>query len=116
MFKNIGKKIKILAQVITWINILAFFVLGMALMDLSELAGFLVMIIGVIVSWLSSFLLYGFGQLIDNSDKLVRCQALSLQSPASIINVDAEKLAELQKWRESGLITEEEYQQMVNNL
>ena len=36
-----------------------------------EFLGFVVMVIGSLVSWVSSFTLYGFGQLIENTDQLV---------------------------------------------
>ena len=35
------------------------------------LPGFLVMIFGSLASWVSSFFIYGFGQLVENSDKTV---------------------------------------------
>lgn len=74
MFKNIGKKIKILAKIITWIGIAISCLLGIIMMFAIEygfVAGILIIIIGSISSWISSFLLYGFGQLIENSDKTV---------------------------------------------
>ena len=33
--------------------------------------GILTILLGVLISWIGSFVLYGFGQLVDNSDKLV---------------------------------------------
>ncbi len=33
--------------------------------------GLLTIVIGSLMSWLGSFMTYGFGQLVDNSDKLV---------------------------------------------
>ncbi len=74
MFKNIGKKIKILAQIITWIGIVVSCLLGVIMMFASPygvLPGILIIIVGSLSSWISSFILYGFGQLIDNSDKAV---------------------------------------------
>ena len=34
--------------------------------------GILVIILGVLGSWTGSFLLYGFGELVDNSTKIVK--------------------------------------------
>ena len=74
MFDNIGGKIKIVAQFITWLGIVAsiigFFILSMN--DDSVMLAFIVLIAGCIGSWLSSLTLYGFGQLIENTDNLVR--------------------------------------------
>lgn len=33
--------------------------------------GLLTIVIGSLMFWLGSFMTYGFGQLVDNSDKLV---------------------------------------------
>ena len=75
MFDNIGGKIKTLAQVITWIGILASIISGIAIMTIDDemiFVGLMVMIFGALSSWVSSFVLYGFGQLVENSDKLVK--------------------------------------------
>ena len=71
-FKNIGKKIKILATVIAIIGSLVSIILGIILICKTVyIDGILWITIGPIVSWISCFVLYGFGQLVDNSDKLV---------------------------------------------
>ena len=74
MFSNIGSKIKVLAVVITCIGIVASIIIGIVLMTIDEeliVPGILVMIVGSLLSWLSSFFMYGFGQLVENSDKTV---------------------------------------------
>lgn len=93
MFKNMGRKIKILAKITCWIKIIFVVGFGIALMraDLTSPAnpvtdstipvyltviastsqmvlGILTIVIGVLVSWISSFKLYGFGVLVENSD------------------------------------------------
>ena len=78
MFENIGKKIKGLASVVTWLGVLMSFVIGIIIFNSVD-SGFLAFVIilgGSLISWISSFFLYGFGQLIDNSDKLVRAQGM----------------------------------------
>ena len=85
MFDNIGGKIKGLAKIICWIGIIACVITGIALIsDASKgdryyrytdggevFAGILVMILGSVLSWVGSFVLYGFGELVENSAKLV---------------------------------------------
>lgn len=74
MFDNIGSKIKTLAQVICWIGIIASVIIGFVLMVQDEdtaFIGILTMILGSLGSWIGSFMTYGFGQLIENSDILV---------------------------------------------
>lgn len=74
MFDNIGSKIKTLAKVVCWIGIIASVIIGFILLVQDEdtvLAGLLTMILGSLGSWIGSFMTYGFGQLIENSDILV---------------------------------------------
>ena len=79
MFKNIGKKIKTLALVICWVQIAVNVIGGIAAMVaigrvVNPAAGFflglLIIALGVLIAWIGSFLLYGFGQLVDNSDRM----------------------------------------------
>lgn len=72
MFDNIGVKIKVVASVMCWLGIAVFFILGIALLceaeyDVEYIFGVVVMIVGPIASWLGSFLLYGYGELIDET-------------------------------------------------
>ena len=74
MFSNIGGKIKSLAQIVCWMGIICSVVSGIILIDTDDdlaFLGFVIIIIGSLLSWVSSFVLYGFGQLVENSDKLV---------------------------------------------
>ena len=80
MFKNIGKKIMGLAKFITGLGI-AFSAVGAIgcagviiaededLFVLALLAAVVVFGLGFLTAWLGSFLLYGFGQLIHNSEE-----------------------------------------------
>lgn len=100
MFDNIGRKIRMLAKVLMWIGIIAFAIYGIVMFTEEKvLAGFLIIVIGALYSWVSSFVLYGFGQLVENSD---------IEAEKNNNNA---KSATLEKWRKEGLITEEEYQQ-----
>ena len=74
MFDNIGGKIKTLAKVVCWIGIIACIITGIVQMATDEdlvLAGILTAVVGSLLSWVSSFVLYGFGQLVENSDEIV---------------------------------------------
>ena len=75
MFDNIGGKIKTLAKVVCWIGIIACIITGIVLIAMDEdsiLVGILTAVVGPLLSWVSSFVLYGFGQLVENSDTLVQ--------------------------------------------
>lgn len=66
MFNNIGGKIKGLAKVFCWLGIITCIIMGaiMCIDDDTVLFGILYMLIGSLLSWIGSFLLYGFGELI----------------------------------------------------
>ena len=72
MFDNIGRKIKGLASAVTWIGIILSIISGISMLSSSggllAIPAILVMALGSLFSWLASLTLYGFGQLIENSD------------------------------------------------
>lgn len=123
MFSNIGGKIKTLAQVVTWVGIIASVITGLILVSEDDdliLIGLLVMVAGSLTFWISSFLLYGFGELIvktteiaeNTRDKSATSQVVQTQTTVhtKTDNDVEEKIELLNKWRAEGLITEEEYQ------
>lgn len=80
MFKNIGGKIKGLAKVICIIEIAASIVAGFDMMgsghnDAMVGMGLAVMIGGSLVSWIGSFFIYGFGELIENTTVIAELAA-----------------------------------------
>lgn len=83
MFDNIGKKIKSLAKVLCWIGIIAYVIIAIILFILSEevfwrepelciTLGFIFLIVGPLMSWINSFFMYGFGELIDKTCDIER--------------------------------------------
>ena len=71
MFDNIGGKIKVVAQLATWLGIIASVVSGIVFIaSLESPMGIFVMIGGSLISWLSSLTLYGFGQLIEHTEHI----------------------------------------------
>ncbi len=110
MYSNIGGKIKVLAKVIACIGVVICIIYGFVMLVSMEgmaLIGFLIMTVGSLLSWLSSLVLYGFGELVENSSII-----------ANKKNTDIPKISAkdetLEKWRKDGLITEEEYQTQKN--
>ena len=76
MFTKIGKKIKILAQVEFYILTISSVVGALYLIfnfgqmlgtGNAILLGLLIILVGVLLAWITSFVLYGFGELVDNS-------------------------------------------------
>lgn len=68
MFTNIGGKIKTTAAVCCWIVIIASVITGIVMMANDAIAaGLLIIAGGSLIGWVSSFVLYGFGELVENS-------------------------------------------------
>ena len=134
MFDNIGKKIKILAYVLTWVGIIASVITGIAMMNSFEsivkTIGLIVLIVGSLLSWASSFIIYGFGQLIENTDIIAGRNKSSdsknvssnqqnggtISVKPSATNANSSKISTLNDLRKKGLITEEEYNRKMGEL
>lgn len=93
MFNNIGKKIKTLAKVCCWIEIIFCIITAISCFaqaaeirgqyddyyyyvssteaEIYVTIGLTVLFVGPLLAWIMSFFAYGYGQLIDNSDILV---------------------------------------------
>lgn len=82
MFTNIGGKIKTLTKVVCWIGIAASVIGGVVFMfDDEVLAGLAMIVGGVLASWVGSFILYAFGELVENVAVIAEMQ----------VKADAEK-------------------------
>lgn len=78
MFDNIGKKIKTLANVVCCIGIVASIIGGGICIVIGATnsynggsmiaTGIAVLLLGSLSSWIGSFVLYGFGEMVENSD------------------------------------------------
>lgn len=75
MYDNIGSKIKNFATVLFIIMAIINIISGIALLMFVRklwFVGLLIATVGVLLSWVGTCFLYGFGQLIENTDILVR--------------------------------------------
>ena len=77
MFKNPGGKLKALAKVFFWLQILLFTVGGIYIMSLGDfeealffLLGILAIGVGVLIAWLSTIMLYAFGELVESNTQI----------------------------------------------
>ena len=85
MFKNIGSKIKTLTLILALSGAALSVFFGILwIIVASDLGwgdwkylGIIPIVVGPLWSWVSSFLLYGFGQLIDNCDKLLKHEGIN---------------------------------------
>jgi len=117
VYTNIGKKIKVLAQVFTWVGIIGSVIMGIFLITLSSprevevrqgggyftpsttrtetvfepsmiVVGLVVSIGGSLSSWVSSFVLYGFGELIETNAEIVRNTAKGLSGDTLTVKTE----------------------------
>lgn len=119
MYENVGKGIMLLAKVIGfilfWGGIVTGVILFFAFIEYMPWVGLLVAVSGVISSFFT-MPLYGFGQLVENSDILVAEKTGGKVETRTSNKDNSEKIETLNKWKEQGLITEEEYQQKMEAL
>ena len=97
MYENIGGKIKGLAKATALLCAIGSVVGGIAMMAEDEDLigwGLLVMFGGIMFSWISTWILYGFGELIENTNSIAfNCHELNYKiaksKPSEIKNSNA---------------------------
>lgn len=81
MFENIGEKIKSLAKILCWAGIVASVLIAIKFFieaeegsyrteDLYMTLGLIFLFIGPLISWINSFFIYGFGELIERTNEV----------------------------------------------
>jgi hypothetical protein len=72
MYDNIGDKIKLLAKILFALGAIAAIITGIVLIYHEETRqiAWIVIVAGPLISWASSWLVYGFGELIDNTNSI----------------------------------------------
>ncbi len=71
MFRNVGKSIKTIAIVFCIVDMISSIITGIVLMaeDDDYIAlGLLIIFLGTFLAWVGALFIYGFGQLVQNSD------------------------------------------------
>ena len=117
MYDNIGGKIKGLAKASFIVAAIAEVLTGIVLMATDEdmiLYGLLVMVVGPIIAWVSSWFLYGFGELIDKACDIERNTRGGERKSEAQAKIDSERINKIENLRSQGLITEEEYLQAIS--
>lgn len=118
MYEDIGKKIKGMAKVIAIVQAVLLLIGGIVMMAAASyliVPGLLTMLLGPVLAWLGSWVLYGFGELVDKTCDIERKMA---GAPAhdEQKQTDFERRRTLERLRASGAISEEEYQEAVKKL
>ena len=89
MFSNIGSKIKAVARVFCWVDIVLSLIVGIVMFALSNLGGigFVIIIVGCLGSWIGSFFTYGFGELIEKTTEIAEsAKNLNSSGAAKVIS------------------------------
>ncbi len=122
MFDNIGKKIKSLANILCWVGIVAYVFIAIVMFSIATAAydkelyiilGIIFLFVGPLMSWISSFFMYGFGELIDKACDIERNTRGGARTSVAQDKVETERIEKLERLRSQDLITEEEYQQAL---
>ncbi|MBE7076367.1 MAG: hypothetical protein E7374_00550 [Clostridiales bacterium] len=71
-FDKIGEKIKTLAVVFSIIGVSVSIVFGIHTLFKNAPLGILIIIIGSFCSWISSFFIYGYGELINKTTEIAK--------------------------------------------
>lgn len=132
-YENIGDKVKKLAKWMFVVQAVVFLIGGLVLFiigithkswdyyegDYSDpiwemvIGGLVLMIVAPILSFLSSWILYAFGHLVqtteDNYKLNARQSCAAPKKSESQIRSDSERLKKIETLRSSGMISEEEY-------
>ena len=114
MYENIGKKIKTFAKLSCGIMSVLAIVGGIALacMDDSTLIiGIVTAIVSPFAFWISSWVLYAFGELVE---KVVQIE-INTRGGKKAPKINDEKIKKANSLLSQGLITKEEYQSIVND-
>lgn len=98
MFENVGRKLMSLAQISAWIGIIGSWIWGfvtwvniadsyhskpgMGLLMFLLIAG-----VGSLSSWLSSLVVYGIGEVVDNTERILGYQMYPEQEDTKYIGI-----------------------------
>lgn len=117
MYNNIGGKIKGLAVAAFIFNLIVPIIACIAISSIDDEfipIGIIVLIVGFFFAWVSTWLLYGYGELIEKTCAIERNTRGSL--PKSEIQAKNDNLREnkINELRAKGLITVSEYEKMIS--
>ena len=107
-FDRIGKKIKGFVKVLFYLQVIVYGVLALflaiSMAPIGILIGLLVFIVGTLIAWISSWMLYGYGELIDKTTDIAEF----------LEGDDKSREGRLRRLLSLNLISEEEYQQALS--
>lgn len=94
MFDNVGGKIKAVAIIQLILGCIGSIVLAAILADAIDEWSSLIGLVGIAVSIVNAFLLYGLGQLVENSDEIVTLMKCNRADQQSRVSTDVSDVSE----------------------
>lgn len=120
IFKDIGTKLKFLANLSFWICVGGSVFTGLVALLNEEEIGFLIILLGVLLSWLGNCMLYGFGDLVENVSEINKRMKNEGTPTTTTTTFENEPLLNrldvLNKLKSEQLITEEDFKNKLENL
>ena len=83
LFENVGGKLQKLAIFTTVIGMIGSVIAGFPYFEISPITGILIILVGCLCSWLGSLAMYGLGQAVENTDRILAMQRKLAQTPPS---------------------------------
>ena len=117
MFRNIGGKLKGFAVFIFVLQTLGYIIGGGILISgRLQAIGIIIMIAGPLLAWVSSWLLYGFGELIHKVSSIEELLYSGGRVYTSQKKTKDERIENINNMYSEGLITKEEYIQALRKI
>lgn len=113
MFDKIGNKIKGLAITLFVIMALAFVIIGIAIIGDKLIVGLLCLLGGPILSWITSWILYGFGELISKVTNIENEICGNKRNSNRVSPVIDSRTKDIMELHAKGLLTDEEYERAM---
>ena len=110
MYDNIGGKLKALAEIQFWIVAIASAIAGIVMLVDGMVLGLLFLLGVPVVAWVASWLLYGFGELVE---KVCHIEGKLCNGATTPIDGRTKDITDLYR---QGLITGEEYKEAMSKI
>ena len=123
MYKHVGKIIKTLSQIFCLLGIIISVLIGLGKASYNPIVSIAIAVGGSLVTWLLSVAFYGMGQLIDNTNQLVAYTDIIVEkitsdnpnAPSDSNHAALDRSAVLAELRDKGIITNDEYNQKIED-
>ena len=107
LYENIGSKIKTLAKWMFLVETVSFILTGIILASEVDILYIFLVIAGPIIAWISTWVLYAFGQLVEDNERLRKHFVRDENSPLTSKNNSTKKYNKNSSKKSVNLIDDE---------